>query len=114
MARLKVLTVLCCKQEDGRPPTSRPTLPPVELRGGKFCASTSMMRTVDAQLGRRLEDITGPIDPQQVQKPPSSRSALSPASNHLVCALGTGPRAGQKWSRRDKRLRTISVERFPF
>ncbi|KAJ1495377.1 hypothetical protein T484DRAFT_1762493, partial [Baffinella frigidus] len=47
-------------------PAHRPTLPPVELRGGKLGASTGMVRTAEAQLERSLEDITGPMDPQQV------------------------------------------------
>ena len=51
-----------------------PMLPPVELRGGKFGASTSMVPMLEAQLERSLEDITGPIDPQQVHNPPAHRS----------------------------------------
>ena len=59
-----------------------------ELRGGKFGASTSMVRMEEAQLERSLEDVTGPIDPQQVRKPPAPRTALSPARNRF----GLGPR----------------------
>ena len=74
---------LCCTQESGRQPANRPTLPPVELRGGKFGASISMVPMMEAQLELRLEDVTGPIDPQQVQKPPAPRTALLPASKHF-------------------------------
>jgi len=52
----------------GHQPANRPTLPPVELRGGKLGDFASMVRTIEAQLERSLEDVTGPIDPQQVQK----------------------------------------------
>jgi len=79
---------LCCKQESGRPPANRPTLPPVELRGGKLGASTRMVHMMAAQLELQLEDITGPIDAQQVHRPAAPHAALSPASNHL----GLGPR----------------------
>jgi hypothetical protein len=37
-----------------------------ELRGVKLGTFASMVPTMQAQLGRSLEDITGPIDPQQV------------------------------------------------
>ncbi|KAJ1492477.1 hypothetical protein T484DRAFT_1770736, partial [Baffinella frigidus] len=55
----------------GHPPAHRPTLPPpVEAHGRKLGAFASMVRTmplvVEAQLERSLEDVTGPIDPQQV------------------------------------------------
>ena len=65
------------------PPAHRPTLLPVELRGGKISAFESMVPMMEAQLLWSLEDVTGPIDPQQVQKPPAPRTALSPASNHV-------------------------------
>jgi hypothetical protein len=52
----------------GRQPANRPTLPPVQLRGGKFGDCASMVPTMEAQLERSLEDVTGPIDLQQVLK----------------------------------------------
>ena len=57
-------------------------------RGGKLGAFASMVPMLEAQLERSLEDVTGPIDPQQVQKPPAPRIALVPASN----CLDLGPR----------------------
>jgi len=62
--------------------------PAAELRGVKLGTFASMVPTMQAQLDRSLEDVTGPIDPRQVQKPPAPRTALPPASNHL----GLGPR----------------------
>jgi len=52
------------------PPAHRPTLPPAETprrlcKPGNFA---SMVRTIDARLERSLEDVTGPIDPQQVHQ----------------------------------------------
>ena len=59
-------------------PANRSTLPPVKLRGGKPADFASMVPTFEARLELSLEDVTGPIDPQQVQKPPTPRTALSP------------------------------------
>ena len=53
------------------------------LPGSKIGTFASMVPMMEAQLERSLEDITGPIDPQQVQKPPAPRTALLPASDHL-------------------------------
>jgi len=69
----------------GHPPSHRPTLPPpVEARGGKLGAFASMVRTmphvVDTQLERSLEDVTGPIDPQQVRNARSVPRGASGAS----------------------------------
>jgi len=57
-----------------------------ELPGSKIGTFASMVPMIEAQLERSLEDITGPIDPQQVHKPPAPRTTLSPASNHLGLA----------------------------
>ena len=54
-----------------------------ELPGSKIGAFASMVPMMKAQLERSLEDITGPIDPQQVHKHPAPRTTLSPASNFL-------------------------------
>ena len=56
---------------------------------GKLGAFASMVPMMEAQLERSLEDVTGPIDPQQVQNPPAPRTALSPVSNHLGPVLDT-------------------------
>ena len=65
----------------GHQPANRPTLPPVELRGGKLGNFAGMVRTIEAHLERSLEDVTGPIDSQQVHKrsryPQPSRLELS-------------------------------------
>jgi hypothetical protein len=66
----------------GHQPANRPTLPPAELRGGKLGDSASMVRTIEAQVERSLEDITKPIDPQQVHK--SSRYP-QPSRLELPC-----------------------------
>ena len=52
-------------------------------RGGKLGAFASMVPMLEAQLERSLEDVTGPIDPQQVHKPPAPRTTLPPVSNRL-------------------------------
>ena len=66
----------------GHQPANRPMLPPVEHRGGKLGGFAGMVRTSEAQLERSLEDVTGPIDPRQVQK--SSRYP-QPSRLELPC-----------------------------
>ena len=47
-----------------------------ELPGSKIGTFASMVPMLEAQLERSLEDITGPIDPQQVHKPPAPCATL--------------------------------------
>ena len=54
-----------------------------ELPGSKLGTFASMVPMKKARLEQSLEDITGPIDPQQVHKAPTPRTTLSPASDHL-------------------------------
>jgi hypothetical protein len=81
------------------------------LPGSKVGTFASMVPMQEAQLERSLEDITGPIDPQQVHKPPAPRTNLSHASNHL--GLGQWALFWSSWPRPDKQaesdLLTIDV-----
>ena len=72
-----------------------------ELPGSKIGAFASMVPMMEAQLERSLEDFTGPIDPQQVHKPPAPRTTLSSAINHL--GLGEWTLFWSNWPRRDKK-----------
>jgi hypothetical protein len=97
------------RQKEGAEAVARP-----ELRGGKLGASTGMVRTAEAQLERSLEDITGPMDPQQVQTPPPPRTARPLTCQQSPCHGPLAPDLVQVSGRGEtRRLRAISVEREP-
>jgi hypothetical protein len=80
------------------------------LPGSKIGTFASLVPMKEAQLEQSLEDITGPIDPQQVHKPPAPRTTLSPASNHFGLGSSSGLYSGQIARGETSRLRAIFVE----